>query len=68
MLKLTPELTERIKKVKQMNTEEKIEHENNIIKAIRDKGNKNYSKMLDSLSDDQLRQMFKVSLTMIKTD
>ena len=68
MLKLTPELTEKVKKFKQMDTEEKVKFEKNIIESIRDENNKNYSKMLASLSDDQLKQMLKYTLSIIKTD
>lgn len=68
MLKLTPELTERVKKLKQMDEEERVKFEEDIIELIRDENNKNYSKMLASLSDDQLKQMLKYTLSIIKTD
>lgn len=68
MIKLSPEMTERVKNIKQLSEEEKTKLENEIIESIRDKNNKNYSKILDSLSDTQLRQMFKLMLSTIKTN
>lgn len=68
MIKLSPEMTERVRNIKQLSSEDKTKLENEIIESIRDKNNKNYSKMLDSLSDAQLRQMFNLTLSIIKTN
>ncbi|MDW4041406.1 hypothetical protein QI289_00225 [Staphylococcus saprophyticus] len=67
MIKLTPELTKKIKTYKQMDVKDRTKLENEIIESIRNKNNKNYSKTLDSLSDDQLKKLFKVTLSIIKT-
>ncbi|MDW3939133.1 hypothetical protein QI283_03235 [Staphylococcus saprophyticus] len=67
MIKLTPELTKKIKTYKQMDVKDRTKLENEISESIRNKNNKNYSKTLDSLSDDQLKKLFKVTLSIIKT-
>lgn len=67
MIKLTPELTKKIKTYKQMDVKDRTKLENEIIESIMNKNNKNYSKTLDSLSDDQLKKLFKVTLSIIKT-
>lgn len=68
MLKLSPELTEKVKNIKQLSAVDKTKLENEIIESIRDKNNKNYSKMLDSFSDAQLRQMLNLTLSIINTN
>lgn len=67
MLKLSDELLEKVKVIKDMDKEQQEELEKKFLEEIRDEESSMYSKFMSNMSDEYLLGMFRVVLSGVKS-